>query len=54
MAQRNLASILPEDVSGVAMLTLTETRGLITITRQGELFLSRRLDLGLAQAAGLA
>jgi MSHA biogenesis protein MshI len=47
MAQRNLASILPEDVSGVAMLTLTETRGLITITRQGELFLSRRLDLGL-------
>lgn len=47
MAQRNLAAILPEDVRGLAMLTLAQTRGLITITRQGELFLSRRLELGL-------
>lgn len=47
MAQRNLASILPEDVRGVVMLTLTATRGLITITRQGELFLSRRLEMGI-------
>ena len=46
MAQRNLASILPEDVRGVVMLTLTATRGLITITRQGEIFLSRRLEMG--------
>jgi len=47
MAQRNIASILPEDVRGVVMLTLTESRGLITITRQGEIFLSRRLEIGL-------
>ncbi|HKQ30049.1 MAG TPA: pilus assembly protein PilM [Burkholderiales bacterium] len=46
MAQRNLASILPEDVRGVVMLTLGPTRGLITITRQGELFLSRRFEMG--------
>jgi MSHA biogenesis protein MshI len=47
MAQRNIAAILPEDVRGVVMLTLTDTRGLITITRQGEIFLSRRLEIGL-------
>lgn len=47
MAQRNIAAILPEDVRGVVMLTLTESRGLITITRQGEMFLSRRLEIGL-------
>ena len=47
MAQRNLASILPEDVRGMVMLTLTATRGLITITRQGEIFLSRRLEMGV-------
>lgn len=47
LAQRNLASILPEDVRGVVMLVLTAERGLITITRQGEIFLSRRLELGV-------
>lgn len=47
MAQRNIAAILPEDVRGVVMLMLTGTRGLITITRQGEIFLSRRLEIGL-------
>lgn len=53
MAQRNLAAILPEDVRGVVTLTLAATHGLITITRQGELFLSRRLEVGLnAVSAG--
>jgi len=47
MAQRNIAAILPEDVRGVVMLTISNTRGLITITRQGEIFLSRRLEIGL-------
>lgn len=49
MAQRNLASVLPEDISGVAMLSFGENRGLLTITRQGELYLSRRLEIGTAQ-----
>lgn len=47
LAQRNLASILEEDVRGVVMLSFSEQSGLITITRQGELFLSRRIELGL-------
>lgn len=49
MAQRNLASIVPEDVNGVVMLSLSATRGLLTITRQGEIYLSRRLELGTEQ-----
>lgn len=52
LAQRNLASILPEDVRGVVMLTLASTHGLITITRQGELFLSRRLEIGIETLRG--
>lgn len=51
MAQRNLASILPEDVRGVVLLTLTAGSGLITITRQGELFLSRRMEMGIDMLA---
>lgn len=47
MAQRNLAAILPEDVRGVVMLSFGPTRGLVTITRQGEIFLSRRIEIGL-------
>lgn len=53
MAQRNLAAILPEDVRGVVMLTLTAKRGLITITRQGEIFLSRRMEIGYESLRGV-
>lgn len=49
MAQRNLASVLPEDVNGVIVLSFTATRGLLTVTRQGEIYLSRRLELGMEQ-----
>ena len=41
LAQRNLAQLLPEDREGVALLTLTEDGVLITITRDGALYLSR-------------
>jgi MSHA biogenesis protein MshI len=47
MAQRNLAMLLPEDARGVAMLSFTAGNGLLTVTKQGELYLSRNLDLGL-------
>lgn len=47
MAQRNLASLLPEDARGVALLSFGATSGLLTITKQSELFLSRNLDIGL-------
>lgn len=46
MALRNLAAHLEEDVRGVAMLYLDEDHGIITVTRQGSLYLSRRLETG--------
>lgn len=46
MALRNISSLLPEDVSGVALVHLGPRRGLITITRQSTLYFSRRLDTG--------
>lgn len=55
LAQRNIAALLPEDAQGVALLSFDERGGLITITRQGFLYLSRTLatsarDLEDAQA----
>ena len=43
LAQRNLAQLLAQDREGVALLTLTEDGGFITITRNGELYLSRAI-----------
>lgn len=47
LAQRNLAMLLPEDARGVAFLSFLAGSGLLTITRQGELYMSRSLELGL-------
>lgn len=47
MAQRNLAALLPDDAQGVLVLSLGAGNGLITITRRGEMYLSRSLDIGL-------
>ncbi len=52
LAQRNIAALLPEDVNGVALLSLQEHAGLITITRQGQLYLSRTLATGVQDMAG--
>lgn len=49
MALRNLAAQLEEDVRGIAMLYLDDSHGIITITRQGSLYLSRRLETGTEQ-----
>ncbi len=46
LSQRNISSLLPEDVSGVAFLCLSETSGLITLCRQSTLYLTRVLDIG--------
>lgn len=48
MAQRNVASLLPEDERGVALLSFQDQGGLITLSRGGELYLSRPLNVGLA------
>lgn len=46
LAQRNLAALLPEDAAGVALLSLQDKSGLVTVTRQGSLYLSRALNIG--------
>lgn len=51
MALRNLAAQLDDDVRGVAMLYLGDDNGLVTLTHQGSLYLSRRLETGSRQLA---
>ena len=46
MALRNIAALLPEDVNGVALVYIEKNEGLITITRQSKLYLSRRIRFG--------
>ena len=53
LALRNLATLLPEDVGGVALLYLEEEAGLITVTRQSTLYLSRRIDIGARELTGI-
>lgn len=47
MAQRNLASLLPEDAKGLVLLSFAGGGGLITISKQTEIYLSRAIDVGL-------
>ena len=49
MAQRNVSSMLERDGRGVAMLSFGEDGGLLTVSWRGELYLSRRIDVTLAQ-----
>ncbi len=49
LTQRNIASILPEDKDGIVMLRFNEDSGLLTITRNGTLFLTRKIDFGINQ-----
>ncbi len=49
MAQRNLAALLPEDATGVVFLSFQAGGGLITVTKQGDIYLSRSLDVGLEE-----
>ena len=46
LALRNVAALLPEDISGVALVHLGPQRGLITLSRQATLYMSRRIDMG--------
>ncbi len=46
LALRNLAARLPEDQGGVAMISFERGHGLITVTRQGALYFSRKVDCG--------
>jgi MSHA biogenesis protein MshI len=51
LCQRNVAALLPEDASGVAVLHLSHSGGLLTLTRQGALYLCRNLEVGATELA---
>ena len=45
MAQRNIANLIEQPGRGVALLSLDEHGGLLTVSFEGELYLSRHLDV---------
>jgi MSHA biogenesis protein MshI len=45
LCQRNLSALLPQDKKGVAMLTLSDTFAQLVLTREGVLYLTRRIEL---------
>lgn len=47
LALRNIAQLLPEDVSGLALLQLGHGEGMITLNQQATLYLARNLDIGV-------
>jgi MSHA biogenesis protein MshI len=49
MAQRNVSALLEPEGRGLALLSFAEDGGLLTVTWRGELYLSRRIDVTLAQ-----
>jgi MSHA biogenesis protein MshI len=49
MAQRNVAALLAPEGRGLAMLSFDAQGGLLTLSFGGELYLSRRIDVSLAQ-----
>ncbi len=48
-AQRNIAALIEPPGRGVALLYVDRAQSLLTITCHGELYLARRIDLGLEQ-----
>lgn len=53
MAQRNVSTLLEAEGRGVAMLSFQDDSGLLTVTHGGNLYLSRRIDVSLAQLQDL-
>jgi MSHA biogenesis protein MshI len=49
MAQRNVSALLEPEGRGIAMLSFNEDGGLLTVSWRAELYLSRRIDVTLAQ-----
>lgn len=47
LAQRNIASLLAADERGLALLNLASGRSLLTLTREGVLYLAREIELGV-------
>jgi MSHA biogenesis protein MshI len=51
MAQRNLAVLFETDHRAIAMLSFSDEGGLLTFSAEGELYLSRRIEISLDQLA---
>ncbi len=51
MAQRNISAMLEPEGRALAMLSFNDDGGLLTVTFGAELYLSRRIDVSLAQIA---
>ncbi len=49
MAQRNVSALFESAGQALAMLSLSEDRGLLTFTADAELYMARAIDIGLAQ-----
>jgi len=49
MAQRNIAALCEEKDRGLAMLSFDDAGGLLTFTYRGELYMVRRIEIGLQQ-----
>lgn len=49
MAQRNIASLYEQEGRGLVVLAFTDEGGLLTFTCDGELYLSRRIEITLGQ-----
>lgn len=49
MAQRNFSALLEPEGRGIGLLSFDAEGGLLTVTFSGELYLSRRIDVSLAQ-----
>lgn len=47
LTQRNIATLLPEDAAGVAVLSFNAHGGLITLSQDATLYLARGIDIGL-------
>lgn len=51
MAQRNLATLFEERNRGLALVSFDEKGGRLTISYEGELFMSRHIDVGASELA---
>lgn len=47
LAQRNISHLLAEDQTGVALLSLSDHSGLLTLCQQGNIYLTREIEQGM-------
>jgi len=52
LAQRNISALHEIEGRGAALLHFQDDSGLLTVTFRGELYLSRRIEIGLSQFLG--